>query len=123
MKAIKIDVATRSIYEVEVGDYKTYYQHISPNCGTFSVPLCLSDNSGIFVDDEGMYNGTAELGGFIIEGEDGSLWPLLGNGLIVGCDDDGDACDANLQLVQRELSGKLYWIAPEKAMAYAESCL
>lgn len=84
-KAILINAKTNSVTLVEVGEYTDIYKH----CGydTFTC-VGLAKGETVYVDDEGLINGTAF--GFTIEGYDG---PLMGNGLILGSTSNGDSKD------------------------------
>ena len=120
MKAAKINVEKKTIELVEItDDYRSYYPHLSPHCSLFTCGFTLSHNEGIFVDDEGLLNGTAELGGFAIDTEDG-IFPFVGNGLIIGCDEEGESIDIDFRKVCSELSGKLFWLTPQQTMKMAE---
>ena len=79
MKAILIDSKNKEVREV---DYSGDYNEIYTLCG-FSCFTCvdLDDKNTMFVDDEGLINGTEDF--FLLDtyGE-----PLAGNALILGMD-------------------------------------
>ncbi len=90
MKAIKIDVIKKEVYEVELtqGSLEDIYKELT--CRVFSMPYEHSNKDGLYVDDEGLL--TDELiGGFAYRHFPHQ--PLFGHGLIVGCDEAGESDD------------------------------
>ena len=91
MKAILINAKANTVRFVEVGEYTDIYKH----CGyeTFTT-VSLGGGETLYVDDEGLMNGTDF--GFELEGYD---HPLMGNGLILGCNlNNGESVDTALSL-------------------------
>ncbi len=89
-KAILINAKTNSVTLVEVGEYTDIYKH----CGmdTFTC-VGLGKGETLYVDDEGLINGTDF--GFTFKGYDG---PLMGNGLILGTTAGGENKDTALSV-------------------------
>ena len=57
----------------------------------------LDDNEGIFVDEEGLLSVTPETPFFFYKG---THQPIAGNGLILGCNDDGESIATKLTVEQ-----------------------
>ncbi|MDJ1503504.1 DUF3846 domain-containing protein [Xanthocytophaga agilis] len=94
IQAIKIDVATQSVYIVDIPEDDTldsFYKHI--NCDTVS-HFNLDDYHGCYVDDEGLYRdhpGYWSLSGF--------RQPIAGNGIIAGADPMGNTASAKRNFI------------------------
>lgn len=93
IKAILIDAKNREVRPVEFerGNLDEMYKLIGCDCFTIA-PLNREDNESLFVDDEGLINGTED---FFFFSE--AFQPLAGNGLIVGCDEEGESCDTSIK--------------------------
>jgi hypothetical protein len=84
MKAIKIDVVKKEVYEVEISsDIKTMHKQLE--CSCFAAAGHLKNKDMLLVDDEGLLV-EKPLGFFIISG-----YPnlLSGHGLVVGVSRSG----------------------------------
>ena len=93
MKGILIDVENEQIKFVEVGkDIDAIYEQI--NCDCFTV-INIENDDVIYVDDEGLFKLNEDSKFFYLEG---SHQPIVGNGLILGTDDEGDSVDAKSKL-------------------------
>ena len=90
-KAILINAKTNTVSFVEVGEYTDIYKH----CGyqTFTCVGLPQEKETLYVDDEGLINGTDF--GFSIKGYQD---PLFGNGLILGSLSNGDSRGTDLTL-------------------------
>jgi hypothetical protein len=87
MKAILIDSENQEVKEVEYsGDYNQIYEYTK--CQMFTV-VRIDEKNDIFVDDEGLLNGTVF--GFEYDG-----YPLMGNGLVLAHDNDGESVGTTL---------------------------
>lgn len=90
MKAILIDSKNREVKEVEVKDYSEYNSLIG--CLCFTVATYLGNGNDkqeedvIFVDDEGLLTEPEHF--FTYEG---AHQPFAGNGLVIGCDYEGES--------------------------------
>lgn len=98
MKAIKIDVVKKEVYEVEItSDIKTFYKHLE--CGCFcQVGRRLPNGDMLLVDDNGLLKDT-HLGWFTF----GTYpQPLTGHGLMVGTSRSGETvpCKSTLEYVK-----------------------
>ena len=91
MKAILIDARAKEVRAVDVDKskgIKPIYDHVK--CETFTCVI-LEGEETLYVDDEGLINGTDV--GFVL-----SCYqePLMGNGLILGTDEMGESVDTKL---------------------------
>lgn len=96
MRAILINPVDRSVTEVEYDDNNaldSIYGHIQADC--FTVVTLNSERDGIYLDDEGLFKD--ELYAFTIAGYP---QPLVGRGLILGCDDEGGSIEPSVTVEQ-----------------------
>ena len=103
MRAIKINVENQTLEYVEVEGINTYYEQIGNECSTFACPVTFDNNDGLFVDDEGLFH--KNIGAFYMK--DWSS-PIVGNALIIGCDDEGESVDCKTTI--EDLKGKIKFI-------------
>ena len=102
MKAILIDSINKEVKEVEIGKgIAEMYKFL--NCECFTIASYLPKNDAIFVDDEGLMNGTDVF--FTYEG---AHQPFAGNGLIMGCDDEGESVDCKISFTEVKDKVKFY---------------
>jgi hypothetical protein len=89
MRAIKIDAINQEVKEIDFeGNFQDIQREIDVDCFTV-VPM--DNGDALYVDDEGLLNGTF----MFMEIEiDGYVRFLAGNGLILGTDDEGESSDA-----------------------------
>ena len=95
MRGILINPFDQTVTEVDYsGDFRDIYKLIDAQC--FDCAR-ISRNDGIFVDDEGLLNGTTH---FFEHSEYPN--PLAGKGLIVGCDEEGESqsCKTTIEEVK-----------------------
>ena len=102
MKAILIDSINKEVKEVEIGKgIDEMYKFL--NCEIFTIASYLDKQDAIFVDDEGLMNGTDVF--FTYEG---AHQPFAGNGLIMGCDDEGESVDCKISFAEVKDKVKFY---------------
>ena len=102
MKAILIDSINKEVKEIEIGKgIDEMYKFL--NCQCFTIASYLPKEDAIFVDDEGLLNGTDVF--FTYEG---AHQPFAGNGLIMGCDDEGESVDCKIGLTEVKEKVKFY---------------
>jgi len=96
-KAILVDPFVPSISTVEVGDYTDIQKHIGCDCFTVVRSQALKDNV-LYLDDEGLINGTSRATRFVDE-----VYPhaLAGRILVIG--DDGMGGDKDCTLSASEV--------------------
>ena len=93
MKAIFINSEKKEVTEIEIGkDYQDIYPYVAPISKLFTVPVILSNEDSLYVDDEGLLHGPVEYG-FQFTAPDDTVWILAGNGLLLGGDDEGNSVD------------------------------
>lgn len=93
MRAIKIDVIKREVYEVELEDsLEAIYHHLECSCFC-QVGTAFGEGDVLWVDDNGLLH--EPLGAFVI-----GWYPqaLSGHGLVVGLGAEGTTVDANTAL-------------------------
>ena len=103
MKCIKIDVVSRTVYEIEIeGGLQSMYDALGLGCEMiekgFYLPIISAVESTsrmdtCFVDEEGIIKGDDYIkGGFSFQAAKGNVYgPFFNNGLIIGCDSDGES--------------------------------
>jgi hypothetical protein len=103
MKAIKIDVVSRELSYVEINDYSEIYHEIGNGCRLFCVPFEFENGDTIFSDDEALLNEVH--GGFMLKGW---RYPLCGNAIIQGCDDDGESIEVKSTI--EDILPRIIWV-------------
>jgi hypothetical protein len=112
MKAILINPKLKRIEEVEhKGDLKSLYKLI--DCRMVTCAIRLSNDDVVYADDEGLCN--ANLHFFIIR--DSPFQPIIGNGLVVGSDDEGG--DAPCKSTLEQVKTKVTFLSREEALLLA----
>lgn len=102
MKAILIDSINKEVKEVEISKgIDAMYELLK--CNYFTTATYLKKRDAIFVDDEGLLNGTDVF--FTYEG---AHQPFAGNGLIMGCDSKGESTDCKTDLTEVKSKVKFY---------------
>lgn len=106
-KAFLIDPKAMTVTEVQhTVKLATIYESLG--CRVFQ-GLPLERRSSVYIDEEGRLKneGTAE---FLITGDRGVVWPIIGKGLVVGPpDDDGVETDAPFTL--EEITSRVTFFA------------
>ena len=102
MKAILIDTKNREVKEVEIGtSIEDIYKHIG--CQYFTIATYLNEGDAIFVDDEGLMNGTQTF--FTYKG---AHQPFAGNGMIIGSNEDGESVECKTDIDEVKNSVEFY---------------
>ena len=102
MKAILIDSINKEVKEVEIGKgIDEMYKFL--NCQCFTIATYLPKDDAIFVDDEGLMNGTDVFFTYEVAHQ-----PFAGNGLIMGCDDEGESVDCKISFTEVKDKVKFY---------------
>jgi len=112
MKALKIDVTTKQVYEIEIGNWKDIAPAIGNGCTTFCVPYEFENMDGLYSDDEGLLHPTIN-GAFKLP-----YWdvPLVGNAIILGTDDEGDSIDYQSSI--EKITSLISWFSADFATRY-----
>ena len=98
MRGILIDPWLKTVTEVDCGEgiesiYRMLSNPLGPKVDLFTIGMNWRNGDTLYVDDEGLLKRGMRL--FRIDGQ-----PLAGNGLILGCDHEGNSKDAELLLVE-----------------------
>lgn len=98
MKAIFIDSKNKSVSYIDIPKGKNHlaemYEKIGCEC--FCVAGEFDNGDTVYVDDEGLINGTNDF--FILRSL--RTEPLAGNALIIGCDEEGVSIDCKTDISQ-----------------------
>lgn len=90
MKALKIDVSSKKVEEIQVGDsLSDIYEKIGNGCELFCVPYQFENGDALYADDESLIRGGDLPGCFVIEGQ-----LIVGNAIILGTNNEGESADA-----------------------------
>lgn len=109
-KAYLIDSTNRVITPIEVGDYRDLQKKIG--CDLFCVGATLPNEDTLYVDDEGLINGTET--SFLFQGR-----LLMGNGVLLGTNpDSGDS--ENVKTSLESLSRMVTFPAPSFRLSETE---
>jgi len=98
MKAIKIDVIKKEVYEVDYKGTDGIYKQLDCTCFCL-VPKKLPGGDTILVDDEGIYR-RPQIGEFIVSGYHDEL---SGHGIVVGNTRSGNSrdCQSSVEEIKR----------------------
>ena len=99
MKALLIDSKNRVVKQIEIGEHFTEISK-AIDCDVFSCPHVLENEDTLYCDDEGLLKGPENF--FLL---DSYPQPIAGNGLILGCDEEGESIDAKTSIF--ELSNRV----------------
>lgn len=103
-KVIVINSEKQTIEFAEISNYKDIYPLIGNDCDTFCCPVSFDNADTIYADDEALYHPFN--GGIIMPDWD---YPLVGNFVIVGTDEDGD--NADVQSTLDEIRSKVRFLS------------
>ena len=117
MKALKIDVINQTITEVEIKHTNEIYGLIGNGCNLFCAPVDFDNGDTLFSDDEALLHEKVE-GCF---GMENWMYPLVGNAIVLGSDEDGHICDCKSK--PEDLLGKLIWGNKETAEMYRDHAM
>ena len=112
MKALKINTETQTIEEIEINSWKDVAPAIGNGCTTFSCPVELDNMDTLYTDDEGLFHDIK--GGIMMKGWD---YPIVGNIIVQGTDDEGDSID--VKTTKEELEKLVIWVTEKAAKEWA----
>jgi hypothetical protein len=115
-KALKINSLEKKIEIIEINHYKEIYNHIGNNCQLFACPITFDNNDGLLIDDERLYHEFEA--GFIM---DDWAYPVVGNAVIQGCDEDGETCDVKTTV--EELTKLIKWVSKEDCEKWQQKAI
>jgi hypothetical protein len=99
MKALLIDSKNKVVKQIEIGENYTEITK-AIDCDVFAAPHILENNDTMYCDDEGLLKDPENF--FLL---DTYPQPIAGNGLILGCDYEGESKDVEISL--EELSSRV----------------
>lgn len=109
-KAFLIDSTAHTITPIVVGDFRDLQKKVG--CDLFTVADTLANEDTLYVDDEGLINGTKT--SFVWRGQ-----LLMGNGVLLGSDPDtGESADVKTSL--NSVSRMVTFPAPSFELSDAE---
>lgn len=112
-KAILIDALNKQVREVTLPDgLQGWYNAIG--CDLVTVAFHISDRDSVLVDDEGLLKEPMHF--FLY---DGYLQPLAGNGLVVGCDEEGHTIDHST--TTQAIADKVTFMSRQEVIDYIRS--
>jgi hypothetical protein len=117
MKAYKIDVEKKDIFEIEIKTITDIYEAIGNNCEIFSCPYEMKNGDTVYVDDEGLLQENV-FGCFLLKGFDN---PLVGNSVIINYDKTGEK--QNVKTSIDNLKRSILWGDRHTANSYRNSFL
>lgn len=106
MRTILIDPEAQTIEELDFeGNYKDIQRIIGCSCFTTvsvgNARIVKTPNDALFIDDEGLLNPS----GFVFQFYDAKL---VGKGLIIGCNDEGESAPAGIDI--SEVRNNTQWL-------------
>jgi len=118
-KALFIDVFNRSVTEIELPKhYLSISKQIGNGCELFCCPISFENDDSLYADDESLLRLDDCVGGFKFN--DWS-YPLVGNAVILGTDEEGDSCDVKTKV--EEITSRIEWIGKDECIRYANEVL
>ena len=110
-QVIVINSEKQTIEFAEISNYKDIYPLIGNECDTFCCPVSFDNADTIYADDEALYH--PYQGGIIMPDWD---YPLIGNFVIVGTDEDGD--NADVQSTIDEIRSKVRFLSKSEVASW-----
>jgi len=110
-QVIVINSEKQTIEFAEISNYKDIYPLIGNECDTFCCPVSFDNADTIYADDEALYH--PYQGGIIMPDWD---YPLIGNFVIVGTDEDGD--NADVQSTLDEIRSKVRFLSKSEVASW-----
>ena len=110
MRAIFINSKERKVEEIDFnGDFREIQKQLDVDCFTC---VGIDDDNTLYVDDEGLMNGTQDFFDM------GLHQPFAGNGLILGTDEMGESSDATMEVPEVRFLDMLQVMLQSKLGAY-----
>lgn len=116
MKALKINVVTREIEEITIGDFRTIAPAIGNGCDLFCCPYSFHNLDTMYLDDEILLRANDIMGGFSLRSWDA---PLVNSAVVIGSTYDGESCD--VKMTADELRKIVVFHTKEDMNEYAQS--
>ena len=100
-KALKINVEAKTITEILIDDsIGSITREIGNGCQYFCCPYEFPNADCIYADDESLTRESDIRGGFMIS--DTWVYPIVGNAIILGTDEEGDSIDCKTKVTDLE---------------------
>ena len=115
-KGLLIDVVAKTITDIQITDYHDIYKLIGNGCDLFAVPVEFPNGDTIYIDDEGLLKEVH--GGFFMNGWS---YPLCGNAVILGQDEEGDIADCMSGI--DEMRRSIIFVSKEYAEVWQQNAL
>lgn len=113
MRAIKIDVIEQTVTEINtINDWRGIAPEIGNGCEYFCCPVTLENEDTIYADDEALMREI--VGGFMMPN---FAYPIVGNAIILGTDDEGESVDAKSTL--EEIRANVRFVTKQAAENWA----
>ena len=114
-KALFIDVINQSVTEVLLPKhFQSISKQIGNGCELFCCPYSFPNGDSIYADDESLTRYQDIKGGFMFPNW---AYPIVGNAVILGTDDEGDSIDAIT--TADEISKMIIWRTEADAKEWA----
>jgi hypothetical protein len=110
-QVIVVNSEKQTIEFAEISNYKDIYPLIGNDCDTFCCPVSFDNADTLYADDEALYHPYD--GGIIMPDWD---YPLIGNFVIVGTDEDGD--NADVQSTLDEIRSKVRFLSKSEVASW-----
>ena len=117
-KALKINVETKTIESIEIGDWTEIAPAIGNGCQLFCVPVEFENRDAIYSDDESLLRYDDIKGGFIMENW---VHPLVGNAIVIGTDEEGESDDVKTTI--EELKKQIVFVDERGAKIHCKLAL
>lgn len=112
MKALKINTETQQIEEIEIKTWEDISPAIGGECRLFCIPIEFENGDCLHSDDEGLFHSIG--GGMMMEGWD---YPIVGNSILIGSDEDGEMVD--VKTTKEEMEKSVIWAAKKDCERWA----
>ncbi len=119
LKALLIDAQNEIIREIEIENgFQHTAQAIGGGCTTIELVSIARNEDSLYVDGEGLfYVVPNETKGFHYIAEDGTLFTIVGNGVMLGGNAEGESVDVKMDAV--ELAERVVWMDAALTTEYA----
>ena len=119
LKALLIDAQNEIIREIEI---ENGFQHtakaIGGGCTTIELVSIARNEDSLYVDEDGLAHVVPnETKGFHYTAEDGTLFTIVGNGVMLGSNEEGESVDVKMDAV--ELAERVVWMDAALTTEYA----
>jgi hypothetical protein len=110
MKAIKIDVVTKSVYEIEINSWRDIAPAIGNECQLFECPVVLPNNDAVYVDEEGWLKEPD--GGFYFNFIPPLPIAFAGSAVIQGTNSEGESIAPQSKI--EDIEAAVSWVSADQ---------